>query len=423
MHLRFALALMGTALGACSAVTPADRDAASLDAREEAATPDAQRSSDASAHDAVTDAIARVPPTKLRVASDAALYSTAIHRAGGRLYSAVLWGGLRSHENVTLVSFDADQNPGSDGRIIGNFFYRSGVGTNRLAPSSIAVSGDRIAVAIQRAGWVAQGSTGVFTQLVLFSTDDRERMLVADYSAPPADTLSGATLQAFEPSVVATADGFLVLDMLGDKRLRLTRVDRAGSVQMQRLFALPFTVTDESTLSWWAVHARGEAFVIATNDEQARLLFVDERGISNETAAIQPISRVFSVPFLCAGDGDEFEFAQTAANSATLWALHVSPERALASVPLDEDRALRMCARPRQWLRTQRRTEAHESAADIWDATAMQSRCASELRAPNALVQRTIDVSGSLAIACDAEADNIDLRPIVLDECLIDRGR
>jgi hypothetical protein len=339
------------------------------------------------------------------------------------VYSAVLWGGLLSHENVTIVSFDAAQNAGSDGRILGNLFYRSGLSPNQLAPSAIAASGDRVAVAIQRSVWHGPSSSGPATQLVVLSVDDRERMLVADHSAPPTDTLAERTTAALRPSVTATADGFLVLDMLGDRRLRLTRVDRAGAVQMQRAFELPFADINESAIATWAVRARGEGFVIATDDEQARLLFVDERGVRNETAAIQPISRVYSRPFLCAGDGDEFEFAQSDANASTLWALHLSPERALASVPLDGDRALRMCARPRQWLRTHASGRQPGGDADIWDATEMRARCALELRAPNELVERTIDVERSIAIAYDVEADNIDLRPVVLDDCLSERAQ
>lgn len=426
MNARWLLYALALGSFACGSIATGELDAGAVDSSRDAmgadatATPDAPapRATDASADVAQdhTAPVMRNPPAKVRVASDAALHATAIHRAAGRIYAATLWSGFASHQNISLHSFDAE---GRDPQYLGHSFFRSGLSENTLAQSAIAASSTRVAVALRRG--VFHQSTQAWaaaTNVVVFSLDERAANVPAA-SMPGADGLfEGPVEQRFSPSISAASDGWWVLDMTSDHRLRLTKTSLAGAIVSQQQFPLPFMVRASDELQRWAVRARGEGFVVATNDEAARLLFVDARGITNITAAIQPISRVFSRPYLCAGDGEEFEFAQSDANSATLWALHLSPERALASVSLEGERDLRMCAAPRLWLRIQPRTATTEGGADLWSASSMQARCAIELRAPNERVQRTVDVNGTLAIATDVEDNAIDLRPVQLDECV-----
>jgi hypothetical protein len=357
----------------------------------------------------VGDAAPPIEPAAIQVATNAALLDTAVYRSSQRIFTATMWGGLASHENVTVHSFDLQ---GGDARRIGNFFYRSGL-DNILANAAVATSGDSVAVVLRRAAVHRQDMRwGSATNVVAFSANERDRELVGEYDAGSPGLLDGVTEPLFAPNITPTREGWLVLDMATDRRMRLSRVDRAGALQMQRHFELPFSVTGGTDLSRWAVAGKGEQFIVATDNEASRLLLVSERGIANITERIQAISRVYSQPQLCAGEGEQLEFAQSAENSATLWALHESPSRALRRVSLDESRALGTCARPGLWLRTS------TAGADLWDASAMRARCSDELRAPRESIARTLNVTDAIAIATDVERDVIVLRPIALSTCL-----
>ncbi len=356
----------------------------------------------------VGDAGPPVEPAAIQVATNAVLLDTAVYRTSQRIYTATMWSGLASHENVTVHSLDLQ---GGDARRIGNFFYRSGL-DNILANAAVATSGDAVAVVLRRGARHRDMRWGSATNVVVFSVNERDRGLVGEYETGSPGLLDGVTEPLFAPSITPTREGWLVLDMVADRRMRLSRVDQAGALQTQRHFELPFSVTIGTDIARWAVAAHGQQFVVATDNEASRLLLVSEQGIANISERIQGISRVYSQPHLCAGEGEQLEFAQSAESSATLSALHESPSRALRSVSLDESRSLGPCARPGLWLRT------GTTGPDLWDASAMRASCSNELRAPRASVARTLNVTDSIAIATDVERDVIVLRLIALSTCL-----
>lgn len=364
---------------------------------------------------------ARGQAGSILVASNASLHATAMLRTSTQLLSATIWSGLGSHQTLSLHAFALD---GSSPRALGAMFFRATEPVGPLARSAIAASGDAALVTHARKvrheglpDWAS--ATGV----VLFSADGRGAAPMADYEAGSRTVLAGVTSPEFAPSVTARGEGFLVLDLTAERQLRLTSLDRAGAVVGQQRFELPFALGQVADVREWAVQARGETFIVATNDEGWRLLEVSERGVANVTDAIRPISRVQSRPWLCAGDGEAFEFAQSAENSATLWALDRLPSSALSSAPIEPTRPLRACVEPRLWLRslaTVRRAEG----ADLWDAVAGRARCQAELSPIGDAVARTIDVSGRVAIAADVEGDagnleaTIVLRAIPLHGCI-----
>jgi hypothetical protein len=396
MHRRSLLIGLALSLLACGDIVVPAPDA----------TPDAALVGDAALPG---DAAPPVEPAAIQVATNAVLLDTAVYRSPQRIFTATMWGGLASHEHVTVHSVDLQ---GGDARRVGDFFYRSGL-DNILSNAAVATSGDAVAVVLRRgARHRPDMRWGPATNVVVFSANERDRDLVGEYETGSAGLLDGVTEPLFAPSITPTREGWLVLDMVADRRMRLSRVDQAGALQTQRHFELPVSVTMRADIARWAVAAQGEQFIVATDDEASRLLLVSERGIANITERIQAISRVYSQPQLCAGEGEQLEFAQSAENSATLWALHESPSRALRSVALDESRSLGKCARPGLWLRI------GAAGPDVWDASAMRARCGDELRAPRESVARTVNVSDSMAIATDVERDVIVLRLIALSTCL-----
>lgn len=420
MQSRVSFFLLAAALSACSGPNHEQQDVSSTDARDDVRVEDAPSPRD-TAEDADRDAgpadvILRGSPAKVRVATGATLHGTAMLRTPSRLFAATLWSERASpNTTVSLHAFDSD---GTRPTRVGSLQFRAENTALSLAPSAVALSGDRVAVVLTRpAAHGGRAELAPATSIVVLAANDTSRSPTAPDTAGAPGLLHAITSKRFAPSVTATMDGFLVLDMTHERRLRLTRIDHAGSPRDERLFELPFTVASEDDVRHWAVRAWGESFVVATNDERARLLVVSARGIENATARIQAISRVTSRPLLCVGDEDELEFAQSAENSATLWALHRSPARALRSVPLEEQRQLRACARPGLWLRTPL-VATTASRADLWDADASRSLCANALRPANDQVARTLDLAGAIAIATDVEDDTIDLRPVRLDECI-----
>lgn len=428
MQMRWTLsAVMVFAMhGACGASVGSSADGAAADAADARATRDVATPEDAALSDsAQADATPMGSGTRsIQVASAAALHTTAMLRTATQLLSATIWTGRGSHETLSLHAFSPD---GTSPRALGSMFFRAGEAVPSLARSSIASSGPAVLVAHARnARHEALGRWASATGVAIFAADGSGAGPTADYDAGTRTVLAGETSPALAPSVTAGRDGFFVLDLSVDQRLRLTALDRAGAVVGQQQFALPFALAQVEDVRAWAVQARGETFVVATNDESWRLLEVSERGVVNLTDAIRPISRVQSRPWLCAGEGEAFEFAQSAENSATLWALDRSPSSALSSAPLEETRPLRACAEPRLWLRSLDVVRSTEGA-DLWDADAGCARCQPELTPSVEGVARTIDVSGRVAIAADVEGDasnlaaTIVLRAIPLQSCITTR--
>lgn len=402
---------------------PADGAASAADGAAADAAVDAADASDASVNAAV-DAQPAGGPGEILVARRAILGATGMLRTATRVFAATIWTGNASHETLSLHSFEAD---GTAPRALGGMFYRHGTSVPPLARSSIAAQGD--AVLVTHARIVSHASIsawGSATGVVRFSADGSAPPPSADFTAGTRTVLDGVTSPELAPSVTARAGGFSVLDMSADRRLRLTLIDGSGAVVGQQLFALPFALSSVSDVRTWAVQARGDAFIVATNDESWRLLEVSERGLTNFTDAIRPISRVQSRPALCAGEGEAFEFAQSAENSATLWALDRLPANALRSAPIEPERPLRGCVEPGLWLRA---TDVVPRAqvADLWDAERGRARCAAELSLSAEGVVRTINVSGPVAIATDVEGDtsniesSIVLRAIPLHGCIAAR--
>ncbi len=210
------------------------------------------------------------PPLDVAIDHRGTLHALTAIESGDRVIAASLWS--EGHENIGLYTFDRD---GGRATRVGSFFYRAGIigaqGPIVRAPS-IAASGERVAAAFVRGA--RAGSEGPWiraTAIEVFALDGGAPMRTAEYEIGAPGLLDGDTRPEFSATITSTRDGWLVLDLLADLRLRVTRVDRDARVLSQRAFSQPLGA-DGFGIDRWVVRAQRERFWIIAPSEGGRAL-------------------------------------------------------------------------------------------------------------------------------------------------------
>jgi hypothetical protein len=368
----------------------------------EVVVPTGDSQADAAAQDA--------PPLGAGIEVSGSVFSLRAVESGERVIVAAMWS--EGHENLGVFAFEADSERASR---LGSAHFRTGTGSSQLRTPSIAVSGARVAAAFARPVWSESARAHIrATTIEVFALDgSSSQPRGADYQIGAPGLLDGDTLQSFAATVASAGDGWLVLDMLADRRLRITRVDSAARVLSQRAFAVPFTV-EEERIDRWVVRAQGDRFWIVAPSVGGRALSVSEGGVVDESARMPVGAQRSPVVSPCFSSDGSMDLGFSDARAA--WVARVTergaePQRTL---PWEAGMTLHECARPGLWLRQR----AANGGYDVVDEATGGASCAAELAASSRTAEHLVSVAGPLAVVAEQRGRAFELRAVALRGCV-----